>query len=429
MAGPRRTVLSDFHYLSGVADVVEEAQISLKKPISDGEDNELFAEGHPLDHEVVSTLRAGIFPLSAIHLQGEECMKRWKIRREYVRLFKEYADIQAVHDATGFESTLSLMISRLKFPDKIAQHLTVMQLRFPILFRKSLLGAWLAGLLAKELSYSKEQQDLAFQAAILRDLGMMYVHPDILATGNGPKVDTKERNELKQHVLISSELAEGVGFKNESHLLQAIECHHERLDGTGYPGMLKAGDISPVARLIGFCDVVIAIRFKEVSAGELFLEDVSKILLLEQDGFDAKIFSQFHQAVTGKAAMMDDSERKARRVDMLISRAKFIASQMKTITGKLSRPKKANLDRFTPESLAQARKTLRSLARSGHGDPELTWWLGIVAAGKEEADNSQLNEIELQQLEVLRQLERLEDELSSGPMLTHADLQKPQFIG
>lgn len=41
---------------------------------------------------------------------------------------------------------------------------------------------------------------------------------------------------------------------------------------------------------------------------------------------------------------------------------------------------------------------------------------------------SDLAEVEHQQLEALGKLEHLADELSSGPLLTQADIQRPKLI-
>jgi hypothetical protein len=44
----------------------------------------------------------------------------------------------------------------------------------------------------------------------------------------------------------------------EGWLPEAIADHHERLDGTGYPGGLKGMQISSLSRLLAVCDVYVA---------------------------------------------------------------------------------------------------------------------------------------------------------------------------
>jgi HD-GYP domain-containing protein (c-di-GMP phosphodiesterase class II) len=96
----------------------------------------------------------------------------------------------------------------------------------------------------------------AVAAALLSDVGMLRVHPEVLAKA-GP-LDDEERRTVEAHckggATLLGPLAEGfVG------LVAAASYHHERLDGTGYPDGLREQQIPPLARLLAVCDTYAAL--------------------------------------------------------------------------------------------------------------------------------------------------------------------------
>lgn len=93
-------------------------------------------------------------------------------------------------------------------------------------------------------------------AALVHDAGMLTIPADLLAHP-GPLTD-EQRRTIEGHV---HDGAAGVarGFPGAPRLVEAAAKHHERLDGTGYPGGLRADQISPLARLLAVCDVYAAL--------------------------------------------------------------------------------------------------------------------------------------------------------------------------
>ena len=76
----------------------------------------------------------------------------------------------------------------------------------------------------------------------------------------------------------------------DPRIIQAIIEHHERLDGSGYPFGLKAGQISRPGRIIAVADVAEAI-ISHRPYREAFAPEVAYKYLLENKGklFDSKI--------------------------------------------------------------------------------------------------------------------------------------------
>jgi HD-GYP domain-containing protein (c-di-GMP phosphodiesterase class II) len=96
----------------------------------------------------------------------------------------------------------------------------------------------------------------AVVAALLHDVGMLGVDPAILARP-GP-VNDAERRAIEGHTYAGAEMLTRL-LPGGAWLAEAALGHHERLDGTGYPGGLRDQQIAPLTRLIAVCDIYAAL--------------------------------------------------------------------------------------------------------------------------------------------------------------------------
>ena len=96
----------------------------------------------------------------------------------------------------------------------------------------------------------------AVVAALLKDAGMLAVHPEILASDEPLHDDHRRAIEL--HPRTSGEWV-AKHLPAAAPLCEAIVSHHERLDGTGYPAGLKDVQIGPLPRLLALADVYAAL--------------------------------------------------------------------------------------------------------------------------------------------------------------------------
>lgn len=426
-------MLADEYFLDALLACREELPLTLASPLRTPEGQRVAEAGAPFDRAVADAVRRHRIASRELRLDGSGVFKRWELRREFARMLEAYPDVAQIHEELEFQGRMSLAISRIRMTLPVGLHLALMQVRYPRLFDKTLLGAWLAGLTAMELGYSKSVQQGAFEGALYRDLGMLYVAPEVLGDGAGPKISGEVRTVLKQHLLLSTQIVGPVLLESHGEVLDAIMGHHERVDGHGYPARLVGSDIPPAGRLVAFADVACAIRLNypepatDDPDGELAFEDVHKVLLLDQDAFDPGAFAAFTSFVQ-HTAILAPGERRARQADFLAERTRLVATKVSLLEEELARPGR-HADFFPVGFEARARKTLKAITRSGHGHQELEWWLKVVAAGREEADEQTLHEVDLQQREVLRQLERLEDEMTQGDVLTAADVSRARVIG
>ena len=88
--------------------------------------------------------------------------------------------------------------------------------------------------------------------AILHDIGKTKIDKDIITKPG--KLTNEEFEKIKQHPIYGKEILEK-DFSMSNKILKAVEHHHERVDGNGYPYGLAKNQISKFAKIIGVCDV------------------------------------------------------------------------------------------------------------------------------------------------------------------------------
>jgi diguanylate cyclase (GGDEF)-like protein/putative nucleotidyltransferase with HDIG domain len=104
--------------------------------------------------------------------------------------------------------------------------------------------------LAIRLQLSVESQRALRIAGLLHDVGKLAV-PDEILKKPAP-LNQHEYEIMQRHVAIGEVLIREVPELEE--VIQAVACHHERFDGTGYPRGLKGDAIPLIGRIIAIAD-------------------------------------------------------------------------------------------------------------------------------------------------------------------------------
>ncbi|MGH2806050.1 MAG: HD-GYP domain-containing protein [Actinomycetota bacterium] len=103
---------------------------------------------------------------------------------------------------------------------------------------------------ADELELSAEETDALAAAALLHNVGNVAI-PESVLRKTSDLTDT-ERSLIEQHVDLGASLALTSGF--DRAVVDAIQHHHERWDGAGYPDGLAGETIPPLARIIAVAE-------------------------------------------------------------------------------------------------------------------------------------------------------------------------------
>ena len=115
--------------------------------------------------------------------------------------------------------------------------------------------AVLAVAVAREMGWAEERVEGLRLGAMIHDIGKIGVPADIL---NRPgKLTAAEMEIIRTHSQVGHDILKHVSFPWP--IQEMILQHHERLDGSGYPGGLTGAQIIEEAKVLSVADVVEAI--------------------------------------------------------------------------------------------------------------------------------------------------------------------------
>lgn len=134
-------------------------------------------------------------------------------------------------------------------------------------------------------------------AASYHDIGKIKISPDIVHKESS--LTPKEFEVMKMHPIYSYEIIKPILGEDIAYI---AKCHHEKLDGSGYPLHLK-GDAIPIeAQIIAVADIFDALTTKRTYRDAYSFNDAIKIM--EADVINHKINKEAYNAL--KKAIDDD---------------------------------------------------------------------------------------------------------------------------
>jgi PAS domain S-box-containing protein len=136
--------------------------------------------------------------------------------------------------------------------DVITAMSKIIEMRDPYTFGHQERVSALAGAIAGEMGLSEEQLQGIEIAAKIHDIGKVYVPMEILSKPG--RLSSIERQIIQAHARGSYDILKSVEFPWP--VAEIALQHHERMDGSGYPGGLKGNEIRLEARILMVADVV-----------------------------------------------------------------------------------------------------------------------------------------------------------------------------
>ncbi|HMO54513.1 MAG TPA: HD domain-containing phosphohydrolase, partial [Tepidiformaceae bacterium] len=108
--------------------------------------------------------------------------------------------------------------------------------------------------LARKVSIASDmterRADLVKVAALLQDIGTLGVPAHYLRKPDILSVD--EMSSVQMHPVYARDILSEIPGLGAAAWW--VGCHHERIDGKGYPGMLEGGEVPAEAQIIGMCE-------------------------------------------------------------------------------------------------------------------------------------------------------------------------------
>lgn len=134
----------------------------------------------------------------------------------------------------------------------------------------------LARAIATEMGLSADRLDFIRIAATIHDIGKIALPAEILSKPT--KLSEIEFSLIKTHSQQGYDILKGIDFPWS--VADVILQHHERMDGSGYPGGLKGDEILPEAKILSVADVVEAIAshrpYRPAYSIEAALDEIEK---------------------------------------------------------------------------------------------------------------------------------------------------------
>ncbi len=154
-------------------------------------------------------------------------------------------------------------------------------------------------LLGKELGFDQTQLDQLKTACQLHDIGKIAIDYSIL--DKAEPLTLEEYEEIQNHPAIGYRILKGV--PDFASIADLVLCHHERMDGLGYPKGLKANQIPLKARIIAIVDAYDAMVSKRPYRPIPMTKQEASQELLDHGGqqFDEKLVTIFVEQVLNRS--------------------------------------------------------------------------------------------------------------------------------
>ena len=155
------------------------------------------------------------------------------------------------------EEEIKESLSRIKrtFEQTIKAFSLLVEIRDPYTSGHQKKVAEAAVVIAKDLGLTGEAIEAIRSASLIHDIGKISVPASILSKLG--KLTDIERAMIETHPVTGYDIVKEIDFPYP--IAKIILQHHEKINGSGYPGGLKGGGIMIEAKIIAVSDVIEAI--------------------------------------------------------------------------------------------------------------------------------------------------------------------------
>jgi PAS domain S-box-containing protein/putative nucleotidyltransferase with HDIG domain len=177
-----------------------------------------------------------------------QALKQGDEAQYFLGIWEDLTEIKQVQE----DLQLSLNQTRRALQGYIDATVKMVEMRDPYTAGHQQRVAQLAAAIAGEIGLSPEQEKYIGMAALVHDIGKIYVPAEILSRSG--EISDLEFSLMRTHAQGSYNILKTIEFPWP--IAQIAWQHHERIDGSGYPNHLKGNEILMEARIIAVADTV-----------------------------------------------------------------------------------------------------------------------------------------------------------------------------
>jgi HD-GYP domain-containing protein (c-di-GMP phosphodiesterase class II) len=135
--------------------------------------------------------------------------------------------------------------------------------------RVAYISRWIAERLSRRESLDEEQIHKVYLAGLLHDIGKIGIEETVLRK-NG-RLTEQEFDRIKKHPSIGAGILREIQQMRE--IVPGVLCHHERVDGKGYPNGLAGDEIPLTGKIVGLADSFDAMTSKRTYRDAMTVEE------------------------------------------------------------------------------------------------------------------------------------------------------------
>ncbi|MFA7486393.1 MAG: HD-GYP domain-containing protein, partial [Phycisphaerae bacterium] len=138
--------------------------------------------------------------------------------------------------------------------------------------RVAFISKWIAERAAGELNIGQEQIHKIYLAGLLHDIGKMGIDESVLRKKG--KLTEEEFACIKNHPSIGAGILAEI--KQMREIVPGVLCHHEKIDGSGYPNRILGEEIPLIGKIVGLADSFDAMTSKRTYRDAMSVEQARK---------------------------------------------------------------------------------------------------------------------------------------------------------
>lgn len=225
-----------------------------------------------------------------------------------LRHFVVTNELHATHLKTWVQTHLAVIFTNWS----VMAHMSQMQKQDEQLYMHSISVSVLAMSLGNALGYTPKQLTLLGEGAMLHDIGMLLL-PDALRQRSYRSLNEAERKRYCAHPAVGYRLLRTREDISRSSEIIAL-CHHERLDGKGYPRGISREEVEEWVRIVSICDVYDGLTRQTRYGAEMPpYQAVEYLVAHGGDQFDRRLLAEFLKFImlfpSGATVILSDGRK------------------------------------------------------------------------------------------------------------------------